>query len=359
MRALQFTLAFLLILGPLLFRFPAREESFSPSINALYYYPFEGDPSPLPNSWVKESVRPFNAVWIPNGDASRLILPNRRVDLNSEKMAFAPIHGDGYFIFQRVGSKISFLSSLGELLWKKPFPAYPVTAPSGSPVFLMTGDANRVDVLDASGNLKGVKHIAGNFLTDYKFSRSGRTCFVFGAGGLIVIDPQGEIAFKFESQDPAFYKSCALSPDGQVAAVHALRGESDVVFVVRQKEKKASVSETLPLSAEYTHSLPLAVSNSGSVLVIPPEGALFFKSGDLVWKSNEPAGLAYAFSDESFLAFATGTRTEVIDANGNRIARIPSPFGSGEPYQILPGPRKQQFLLQSYTGLVVFGFVSE
>ncbi len=359
MRALQFTLAFLLILGPVFFRFPARDESFSPSISILYYQPFDGDATPLPDSWIKSGTRPFNAVWVPKGDASRIVMPARRIDIPAEKMAFAPVHGDGYFVFQRVGSEISFMSAQGELLWKKPFPAYPVTTPTGSPVFLMTGDANRVDVLDASGNLKGVKHIAGNFLTDYRFSPSGETCFVFGSGQLIVIDAKGDIAFRYDSPDGAFFKSCALSPDGQTAAVHSLKGESDVIEVLRRKEQTMRLEDSMPLGTEYTRSIALAVSNEGSVFAGAPDSLYFFRKGSLVWKREEGSAPAYALSEPDFLAVAARGFVKIADSRGRILSAVPSPFESGVPFQILPGPQRNQILIQSEIGLAVLALSAQ
>jgi len=363
-RAAQITLGFLIMLGPVFFRFPAKHLEFSPSLVFLWYYAFPEkgkieEKINLPARWVAKSIQPFNGVTTERGDHGLLVLADRSRELEKDEMAFAPLHGQGYFLFERTGKEIAFYSTQDELLWKKPFPAYPVTGPSGRSVFLLTGDGNRVDVLDQSGNLVGVKHIAGNFLTDYRFaSRAAVSVFLFGSGGAYGLSDQGQILFKYEDSDhPRFCKSLAISSDGTRVAIHSLKENTDTILVLRIDEGKVKKQYEVDLQTIYPYSIAMAVHNWGSVIIGTSDRTSFASGGDWIWTDPTPVkGPRYAYSDDSFLSITGPVSAGIFQPDGRRLTSIPYPGDEPGPFTLVPGNASNAVILQGKQSLSFYSF---
>jgi hypothetical protein len=356
-RTLQFTLAFLIFLGPVFFRFPAKTFDFLPSLRFYYYESLEkgGTRSILPPGWAQKSIRPYNAVSTRRGQDQILVSPEREKKFSAEEMLAAPIHGEGYFVYGRVGKEMKYFTRDHELLWSKPYVSYPVPDPTGKIVFLFTGDANRVDVIDPSGNPVGVRKISGNFLTHYSFSmQSGRSAFVFGTGGLTVLDAKGNLASSYDPGENLFFKSVALSADGTKAAVHALfqddAGERDLVRLL-DLAPQARVTEEYVLERVVPANIALAVANSGSILIGLPEKILSAHKGKLSPAGRE-ASLRYALGLQSYSVISEGDRASVFMPDGALLASLPV---QSVPFQFLPGPVPDTFLIRSFSHVIIAG----
>lgn len=347
------------MLGPVIFRFPARTLPFSITTQFNWYigFPENGklQSTPMPSNWATQGVRPFHAVMTPHGDHGAIVFMDRIKELDANELTFAPLHGQGYFIFGRVGKELAFYSEQGELLWKKPFPAYPITDPAGKSVYLLTGDGNRVDVLDPSGNLIGAKHISGNFLSDFKFaSRAPISIFLFGSGGVFGLNQQGEIAFQYDDKTPRFYKTAAISEDGKVVALHNLRGDQDTLLVLRFDGGKAKELYEMELGSVYPFSITLVVHSSGSVLVGTPDRTAFADDGDWVWSTDvRVPGPRYGFSDSNYLVITWPRKIVIYQPNGKQLAAVPYPADEPEPFTLMPGALPGSFILQGKQSLTV------
>lgn len=357
MRTLQFTLAFLLFWAPVFFRFPARSFDFLPSLRFYYYESLEkgGGRSVLPQAWAQKAVRPYNAVLTRRGAEQVLISPERERRFAPDDMVSAPIHGEGYFVYGRIGKEMKYFTREGELLWNKPYVSYPVPDPKGRIVFLFTGDANRVDVIDASGNPFGVQRISGNFMTDYAFSmHSGHSAFLFGSGGLSVLDSAGKLVSRYNPEENLFFKSVALSADGKLAAVHLLQpvdsGERDLVRILALTESARAVRE-YPLERVVPANIALAVLSEESILVGLPEKVLAARGGSLQSLGKE-SSTRYALGMQSYGVISETDRALVFLPDGSLLASIPV---QSVPFQFLPGPVPETFLIRSFSQVLIVG----
>lgn len=356
MRTLQFTLAFLIFLAPVFFRFPARTFVFLPSLRFYYYESLEkGGRSVLPQSWAQKSVRPYNAVTTRRGADQLLVSSEREKKFSPEEMLSVPIHGQGYFVYGRVGKEMKYFTREGELLWSKPYVSYPVPAPAGKIVFLFTGDANRVDIIDPSGNPIGVRRLSGNFLTHYAFAmQPGRSAFLFGTGGLSVLDEKGALVSEYDPGENLFFKSVALSADGRLAAIHALRqddaGEKDLVRVLELSEKSKVLHEYV-LERVIPGNIALAVSPDASVLIGLPEKILALRDGKLQPMGKE-AAVRYALGLQTFSVISETDRAQVVLPDGSLLASLPV---QNAPFQFLPGPVPDTFIIRSFSALIIAG----
>lgn len=311
--------------------------------------------TPIPSNWAVQNVQPFRAVMTQHGDHDAIVFMDRIKEVDANDLTFAPLHGQGYFIFGRIGKELSFFSEHGELLWKKPFPAYPVTDPSGKSVFLLTGDGNRVDVLDASGNLIGVKHLSGNFLSDFKFaSRAPISIFLFGSGGVFAISQTGEIAYQYDDSKPRFFKSAAVSEDGKVVALHSLRDDQDTILVLRADGSKVKKLYEIALGSVYPFSIALAVHSSGSVLMGAPDRTAFAEDGDWVWSSDiKVPGPRYGFADSNYMVMTWAKQCVIYKPDGKQLAAIPYPADEPQPFTIVPGILPGSFIVQGKQSVTV------
>lgn len=357
MRILQFALAFLIFLGPVFFRFPAKTFEFLPSLRFYYYESLEkgGARSVIPTAWAQKGIRPYNAVTTRRGADQVLISSEREKKFGAEDMIAVPIHGEGYFLYGRVGKEMKYFTREGELLWSRPYVSYPVPDPTGKIVFLFTGDANRVDVIDPSGNPIGVRKISGNFLTHHAFSmQSGRSAFVFGTGGMTVLDVKGSIVSRYDPGENLFFKSIALSENGQKAAVHALHqddaGEKDVIRVL-DLEKEARLAQEYTLERVVPGNLALAVGNEGSLVVGLPEKNLAVRDGQLQPFGKE-ASLRYAMGLKGYSVINEADRALVVLPDGSLLASVPV---SNVPFQFLPGPVPETFMIRSFSNIIIAG----
>ncbi len=363
----KYILFFTLIFGALFSFFPTTSLNEPPELFLKWYLDIEGNGAvtlPRPPEW----KAPFNAILreIAGGERA-LVFPDRAQEpLPADSLVWAPLYGTGYFEYFKVGKEISFReSSRGEVLWKKTFFSYPVSDHYGNLILLLTGDSSRVDVLDPSGNPAGVGSVSGNILTDYDFAaRESRALVVFSGGQSTILDKNGTALFRYlieTDERPFLIKSCALSPDGLLAAIHYQAGTQDRVRLIEKGSEpgETRVTGEAVLPAIYPHLLHMAVNKHGLLVAAPDFTGFFDADGDAVW--NRPlapaAGRVFrpVYADREFFVFGENAFVFVLDASGRMIAVLPVQ-DRRRPYQVLPGPEEGAFVLQAEPGLHVYRF---
>ncbi len=252
-----------------------------------------------------------------------------QIIMKPEERIFVPFFGPGYFRYYKAGQKVWFHSPDGEILWEKEFAAYPLTDHHTSYLLLITGDGNRIDIMDKNGNPLGDRSVSGNILTQIRFAeRSGDACTAFGTGGVYFIDPQGMIRNIWKSDsEKTFVKSCSLSDDGVYGLVHAVTEGRDVLYIL--KENKAF--RTIPLDTVYPHNLFFGINEHG-LLGAAPDRNLFFSWNGENWSKEraDQSGTVYravtAIRDY-FLAEESG-KIAVYDSSGRMYQYLPAPAGT-------------------------------
>ena len=327
--------------------------------------------------------------------------------LQKGERVFAPFHGNGFFRYAKIGRELSFLARNGEELWRKPYKAYPVSDPGGDLVLLLTGDNNRIDVIDPSGNPFGVRSVSGNFMTDLDFAgRRAAAALVFSTGAVTVLNEEAQAILRYthESADqPLFVKSCALGPDARVVAIHMLDGDQDRIVVLRLNgdagtPEDYSVLRRIDLNATYPHLLHFAVSPHGLLLTAPDRTAFYAlgsgedrnyaapgevqpnpgSGGDSVSSNasggtdgvnigqaaapTAPAGSGFVsksiyrpvFADRDYFVFGQGDMAIVLDQNGVPVTRLV--VDGSSVFRVMPGPLENQFALHGSRRIEFYEF---
>lgn len=349
-------LAALLVFTPVFFRLPAKTIEAPRTFSFVYQYNLdkdEGTPGEMP-AW-NGVILPYTAF---EGERTfKSPIKSRRLDASD--LAFAPFLGQGYFRYQKVGKEIQFYAAGGELLWRKPFQSYPVADHTGKLVLLLTGDNNRVEVLDWNGNPVGVKSVAGNFMTDVNFAaRAAAACVVFGGGEIYLIDGEGNLKFSYNlplTKRPRFVKSCAVMPDGQGMAVHALDGAEDALFVFLAKNGKAVGDWAAILPEIIPQSVHMGVNEHG-VLLAGRRSTTFYRAGAPIWKREIPdqGGYRPVYADRDWFAVGTDRSVLVLDSRGRPLASVPV-LGSAS-FRILPSSRPGEFAVQSNKAVTFYSY---
>lgn len=369
----KYILIFTALFSVLLAAYPATRIEGPPDFYLEWYYDLDGQvQTPRPAGWRS----PFNAFFRPGDKGGALHFPDRPVEPVAEgTLISAPFHGAGYFEYQKVGRDIQFReSSRGEVLWKKSYYSYPISDHYGDLILLLTGDSNRVDLLDPSGNPLGLGSVSGNVLNDYDFAaRQSRALLVFAGGNVTALDKTGQALFHHQLESdsrPFFVKSCALGPDGLVAAVHYRAGDRDeVVLLARREEGQAArVLGRAVLPKIYPHLLHMAVSPGGLLVSAPDFTGFYDTDGDPVWNrplADRPVAGAAAgparpiyrpvYADRSFFLFGEGASVFVLDGRGRVVAVLPV-RDEGRPFRFLPGPDEGSFAIHTHGALHFYRF---
>ncbi len=312
---------------------------------------------------------PFNAVLYQAGEERWIKGPGLVPQaLEKGQLATVPFLGAGYFLFSAIGYETAFFSRSGEELWRKKFFAYPYSDPAGRIVLMLTGDSNRVDLIDANGSPAGVRQVHGNYLTDTDFAaRAPRAALAFLNGEMYVINESGAIAAHIREGDgthATFFKSAAISPDGARVAVHVFDGEKDFIRVWSLNEEgRTSEIESFPLPAVYPHLLPLAVSAHG-VLAAAPDRTLYLalESGESYEKPRAPGAPAAiyrpVYADRDFFAYGEGDALVLLDHSGRELAAPRLRRTGDAPWRILPGAVDGVFAVETAGAVEFFRYVS-
>lgn len=225
-----------------------------------------------------------------------------------------PLNGSGYFQYKKIGKEISFYSPRGEILWSKPFQSYPRSSHKGNLTLLLSGDNNRVGIIDVNGNYIGAEHVDGRFLVDYAFPyNKGGAIIVFSGGEYYRIDNDGKVLYKNiideNNKSLFFFKSVAISPDAEFSAIHLLKDNKDYILVMDTNGKK---KYDIELQTVYPHKIYMAVGQKGELLLNLPEQLLMFTSSgkpSLNIQKKKSAGVYnLAFSADKFFIANIGRK---------------------------------------------------
>ncbi|MEQ9362994.1 MAG: hypothetical protein RIF32_02055 [Leptospirales bacterium] len=406
---LRITGLFLILFSVLLTMAWPRSYDESPAVPFVWRYDIrEGTESTRPAAL--SDLTPFNLVHATRapvaamGEAAGTATPGSSflvgpasptVTLEKGERVFAPFHGNGYFRYAKIGRELSFLARNGEELWRKPYKAYPVTDPSGDLVLLLTGDNNRIDIIDPSGNPFGVRSVSGNFMTDLDFAaRRAAAALVFSTGALTVLNQEARtiLSYNHESPDqPLFVKSCAIGPDAEVVAIHMLAGDQDRIIVLgidggdTENPEDYTVLRSIDLNATYPHLLHFAVNRHGLLLAAPDRTQFYALAsgadrridGSKIGAGETPqapaegrgvdgagtgAGEAAApvyrpvFADRDYFVFGQGDVAVLLDRKGLGLTRFV--VGGSGPFRVLPGPVENQFALHSPERIEIYEFAA-
>lgn len=372
----------------------ARSYNESPAVPFVWQYDLrQGLESARPASLI--GATPFNLVYstlAPESDPESAGEPGRfltgpsspPIPLEKSDRIFAPFHGNGYFRYAKIGRELSFLGRNGEELWRKPYKAYPVSDAQGKLVLLLTGDNNRIDIIDPSGNPYGVRSVVGNFMTDLDFAaRRSAAALVFSTGALTVLNEKGEaiLSYNHESREqPLFIKSCAIGPDGRVVAIHMLAGDHDRILVLEidsdtESPEDYTVLREIDLKATYPHLLHFALNRYGLLLAAPDRTEYFALASGIdarldgslentdtntgSQQQSKPSAASppvyrAVFADRNYFVFGQQDVAVVLDKTGRSMTRFV--VGASGPFRILPGPVERQFALHSPERIELYEF---
>ena len=258
-----------------------------------------------------------------------------------------PYEGQGYFAYQTIGSEIEHRSSSGELFWRRDSSSYPISNPSGTLILLITGDSNRVDVMDRNGILVKGASLSGSLLVDYAFSNpepdqegpAAAAIVLFSDGRYYLIDAAGKkLASDSISDDPVFARSVGLSIDGRSFAIHYEQDRKDYLAAYEWKDGAVNLLYRFKLEKNYPYTLPLDCED-GRILFAPPGESLAVDDGDLtLHKKYDPPGdslyRAQAFVPSGAL-MQQQNQILVLDREGRYLGHFTMPEAS-TPGRFLP-----------------------
>lgn len=313
----------------------------------------------------------FNGLYLPSHGADRtggVFLSNGHVhELKGKERSFVPFLGQGYFIYQKIGSNLLYYSRTGELLWTRQLALYPVGDIYGELMVLLAGDNNHVRIIDKNGIERGAKMISGNFLSDYDFSsRITSVGLVFSGGPVYLLDSDGRIVMRYRPGKGIrniFLKSDALSPLGSRVAVHYYANGSDVITLLKRESgsDEPDVCYDIMLERVYPHILHMAPGREGLLVAAPDFTALYDGSGKEIFherlSTEKPAVYRPAYSDLDFYIYGQEDLAVVLDSGGRKILSFPT-SPSIRPWRVLPLRAPNHFALHGGSDLLFFSYSS-
>ncbi|MCB1139717.1 MAG: hypothetical protein KDK23_13215 [Leptospiraceae bacterium] len=319
------------IIGLILFRYPSVDIPPLPEVAHIESGSVE-NPGPL------SQKTGLQLLWKDSGE--RTVYRAGRIHKLPEEAAdnklFVPSHANGYLVFERMGKEIQHRSPSGELYWKRESSAYPASSPDGSIILMITGDANRVDVMDQNGIVDRGSILSGSLLVDYSFSRPGekaliRSVVLFSDGKYYLLGENGRLLFHSRLDAKSFARSVALSGDGTSFALHFEKDGTDhlEVFGVSKSDDSIKVDSLFDteLKKNHPYTIPMAIEARTVVLGSPGE-TIVLKDGETsVDREYEPyadRGIhrAMAFSPSGALVQEKGT-VLILGTEGELLGQFP------------------------------------
>lgn len=278
---IRITLALSIVLGAILFRFPAARYE-APAGMSVECHPLEG-PSPYQTLLMDPGPR-----FLSRGGAE---------GLDAAQSYFVPPLGDGYLAYSKLGKEISYFARSGELYWKRDSASYPVSDPEGRLILLLSGDLTAVRLMDRNGNMEASAPMTGLVLTDYAFTNDWPTdrkgerqaaaavLFASGPAYLIVYGAGVKVSrLPIPDAEKTFAKSIALA-DGRIA-IHLGDAEGDTIRTYSVKERSGQLTLSLAASTKlpvvYPHRIAMSMVGDG----------VLFSAADRVGLAAD-AGLAW------------------------------------------------------------------
>lgn len=323
----------------------------------------------VPSNLKADSV--FNGLYISraaDGRRASVYLSNGHThELKDNERAFVPFLGQGYFVYQKIGSGLLYYSQTGELLWNRKLALYPVGDIFGELVVLLAGDNNHVQIIDKNGIERGAKTISGNFLSDYDFSgRATSAGLVFSGGPFYLLDSEGKIVLRYrpgKGIKNIFLKSNALSPLGGRAAVHYYADGRDLITLLEKESGNDAIQIRFEIVLDkiYPHILHMAPGRRGLLVAAPDFTALYDDDGERVFheriSSDKKPIYRPVYSDLDFYVYGQEDQAVILDERGRKILSFPT-AASTHPWRILPLRAANHFALHSGSTLLLFDYSS-
>lgn len=351
----RYTAAGFVITFYLFFIIPTVLE-FVPTVSFLWH--FDGDGAlhyPPPGSM---GTPPFNGIPILDEDGVHewISSSGQKMSVETEKgksLLFVPFYGVGFFSYQKVGKEILFHDSHGETLWSREHRTYPVSGPTGELILLLSGDGNRVDIIDKNGVTAGPGSASGNILNDYDFStRDDSACLVFG-DHMEIIRASNRAAYRYDPPPRnkvgfVYMKSCAISGDGRYASLHySEKGKDFVALFDRKKIEKEDqkpeyrLIRKIPLDRVYPHLLHMAVNSYGLLINAPEKVALYSQSGEILYHFEDGGNTIYQplLALNHYFVFGRSGNVRVLNRKGREIVKKRFVIRSPYSYRILAGKK--------------------
>ncbi|HBS05697.1 MAG TPA: hypothetical protein DEA96_12075, partial [Leptospiraceae bacterium] len=279
-------LVFFPIMALILFRYPSVSIDGQPALAHVNSAEIES-----PGQLGREKVQ---LLWQSEGKR-RIYNSGRILDLPGaadDRKIYVPHAGQGYFLFQRMGKEIEHRSSSGELFWQRESSAYPVSSPDGDILLLITGDSNRVDVMDRNGILVEGSTLSGSLLVDYSFSspahseQGASAVILFSDGRYFVLGKAGKLLCKgLVTEKPMFARSVAISADGKTLAFHYDQSGTDHVQVARliASEEGFAVEESYDIELKSNHPYTISMLVQDDIALLGPPGeTIVVNSGKVI-----------------------------------------------------------------------------
>ncbi len=306
-------------------------------------------------------------------------------NLGPDDLTSVPLFGDGYFAYRKIGKEIRYHSNTGEILWNKPYSQYPISDYYGQLILLLTGDSSRVDFINHDGLLAKDKSLYGSLITDHDFAaRISHAAVIFSSGESYVVQADASIVFTHNfaatNQAPVFLKSCALSPNGRLLAVHLLKGDTDLLVVLgeadrNENQKQAKKQLEVHLGQVYPHLIHIAI-NSHGVLVTAPDQTMFFSlTGQKSWTKKNPCHRKKekdcpiyrpVYAGEHFFTYGLGKDHQqanwtLLNRDGRQIAQGSLASNNfftkqSNKWRFLPGKQKGTFIFDMNGRLYLYRY---
>ncbi len=287
-------------------------------------------------SWFKDvTVESFNSPnknkknnYFPLKYGKNLLIYDESGDevslLSDENDLFA-VSGNGKLSvkFNRVGSSVEFLNTIGEPFLKMKSREYPYLSYNGKLILLMNGDQSRIRFVNFNGKIIGDKEVTGRMCTSFAFSK--KTDFAgigFLDGSFYFINEFGKIIYSDILKTGYLVKGIAISNNGMYGVVHYGNSENDhlrIVDIKKNTYKSGNVGFSNKVrTAIYIH-------DDGQTLFLSKNSILSFENdGDLSFKIKiSPVRIGHAvfqFVDDFFVTTYPlekgGSKVIIFNRNG-------------------------------------------
>lgn len=286
----------------------------------------------------EKNASPYRALPGYQSSSGKLYLFSNKKQFQPEENEIIeiPTLGSGFLSYKKIGDKITFYSKNGEILWKKNYQSYPYSTPYGKILYLISGDGNQILIIDVNGNPVGAKQLDGRFLTDISNSSKSGSFILFSGGEYFRLDSAGRLVYKNDDLDSGefkFFKSSAISENGEFVAVHFVEGENDYIQLYNNKIPQYKIK----LNTVYPHKIYLSISNSGEILLnLREKIQLYSNKGEVIKtlsKSREEEVYQICFSNGEIFLASSGDKVLFLTKDGEIFSKI-----SGSP------PKQRVFL---------------
>ncbi len=305
---------------------------------------------------------PFSALSVKEADGriSVFTYDGDRLSVSDGDLVQIPVHAHGYFRYKQAGEQVYFHGLDGEILWQRELHSYPAGHPLGRMLLMITGDGNRVDILDDNGNYATIPSVSGNILNHYSFSELDESACVVFSNAVRWIARGGDYVADYEPEyenKTLYMKSCAASRNGKFFALHYLLGKEDHIAYFNvtydEDEDTYSLSKEFDISPgeTYPHILQMAVNSYGLIIAAPDTTLFYDMDGDLIREEKIETSSIYrpVYAGSNFFVYGKGEQGIVLDQDGGFVTTL-SVASTGEPsknWRIFSGLKDGIFAIEN------------